>query len=477
MDTVLTRQKNNNYIYENTFIYNDKGKLTEFTQIILKDNKISNGYKYINSWINDDILNQTYSYGLMGDEWRLYNRVTYTYDIDDILIEQLIEIPQNNSWVNDRRNFYLYTSTKKKEAEYYQKWDGQGWVNLGRKFYSYDSKDSLLINLSESVVDNQWVYDYRFTKVYDEQGNLIENKYEKWNNWKLTDYWKYNYSYYPNRLIETMAYERMIKESYVPIFKFHYIYDENKNIVTKTEYTWKDVEWVGRERINYIFNKKMLLSQSIYEKIWNDKWTEYKKLTYSYSEFDKISEIYEESFGTQWNPRSKEIYEYDSNRNEIFWRKQEIFNDEFFDKYKILTNYNNYGFVAEIVSFKQDFENWKWDSVNTTRKFILSDSNEDYKFDGFYYLYATYKNLENTSIIISDKSSDNILISPNPANSFIKFKTEIDNLSISVFDERGYLVKFIPKSDGLFQEININDLPSGTYFILSGNTTQKFIKQ
>lgn len=471
IDTVYVRQTLNNFLYEYKLIYNQQCNLAEYQQIIWKDNQISSGFRYINVRNNQEIITQTLYYGLMDNKWYLFGRETSSFDIDNLLVEKLIEIRKDGEWVNDKRYFYLYNPKKLKEIEYYQKWDGEGWVNQNRKTYQYDDKDFLIINLSENVINNEWVYDFRISKKYDVRGNLIENKYEKWSNWKLVDYWKYNYTYYPNNQKETTIYEKLVKESFVPIFKFHYIYDDNNNIKQQTEFYWKDVEWIGKERITNNYDKNSILLSSMYEKIWNNEWTEYKRLTNKYNEYYKIIESLEETFGTQWTPKTKEIYDYDKNGNEISWRKQEIFNDEFFDKYKILTNYDEDGDITEIVSLKQDFETWKWDSVNANKSFILRDSLKEHTYYGFY-LKATYKIQNNTDV--NNLATQTIY--PNPATSFIQLHNDSPQTNAFIYDEKGSLVKVMNTNDNLNQTIDISDLKSGIYFILIGNKTHKFIK-
>lgn len=472
VDTVYVRQTLNNFLYEYIFIFNQHSNLAEYQQIIWKDNQISSGFRYIHQRNNQEIITQTLFYGLLDNKWYLFSRETSSFDIDNFLVEKLTEIRKDGEWVQDKRYFFLYNSKKLKEIEYYQKWDGEGWVNLNRKTYTYDDKDSLTVLLSENVINNEWVYDFRFTKKFDNTGNLIENKYEKWSNWKLIDYWKYNYTYYPDNQKETTTYEKLVKESFVPIFKFHYIYDSRNKIKQQTEFYWKDVEWIGKERITNHYDQNSSLLSSMYEKIWNNEWTEYKRITNKYNNQNKIIETFEETFGTQWTPKTKEIYEYDKLGNELLWKKQEIFNDELFDKYKIITNYDEDGFITEIVSLKQDFETWKWDSVNASRPFILKDTLDEHSFYGFY-LRATYKTINNADGANSDSSR----IYPNPATSFIQIQITLPQTSAFIYDGKGALVKVVHTNDDLSQKIDVSDLVTGAYFILIGNKTHKFIKQ
>ncbi len=471
-DTVYVRQTLNNYLYEYEFIYNLKGTLVENKIISWKDNKISSGFKTVYKINSEEFTTNKLYYGLVGDKWYLYSRENISYDINNLLVERIIENRKDGAWVPEKRYFYLYNSKNQNSSEYYQKWENEDWTSYNRKTYFYNENDSLTVFLSENLVENEWTYDYRFTKQYDINKNLTENMYEKWSNWKLVDYWKYNYTYYPNKNKETTVFEKLNKESNIPVFKFHYIYNESNKILQQTEFSWNDVEWIGKDRITNTYNNQSILTNSIYEKIWNNEWTEYKRISTIYNKFDKPVEIFEETFGTQWNPKRKEIYEYDLSGNELSWRQQEIFNDEFFDKYKIETRRDIDGYISEIVSLKQDFETWKWDSVNGSRTFIIKDNITEHNYMGLY-LRASYKTINKIETVLGT----NFLINPNPSSSFIRFQLDIPQTHVAIFDSMGSLLKIININEDLIQSIDINDLQPGIYFILIGNKTQKFIKQ
>lgn len=471
-DTVFVRQNINDYLYEYEYIYNTKSNISEIKTIISKDNKISSGFKSIFNRNSEDIVTSVLNYGLIEDKWYLFSKDIYSYDINNLLVEKITEIRKEGKWVQDKRYFYIYNDKKLRISEYYQKWENDGWVNNNRKSFTYDENDSLIVFLSENIVNNEWAYDFRFTKLFDSLGNLIEHTYEKWKNWQLVEYWKYSYSYNTDGTQESSIFEMLVKENKTPISKFNYIYDNKQNILQQTEYSWKDVEWVGKERINYKYDNQSLISSIVYEKIWNDNWTEYKRISKKYNAFNKISEILVESFGTEWYPKTKEVFEYDKNGNELAWVKQEIFNDIFTDKYKIKTNYDTDGYITEIVSLKQDFETWKWDSVNSYKPLYIKDSLQGHSFYGFY-LKANYKTFNSK---LPDEIK-NFIISPNPATTSVRFQLDIPQAHAIIYDGKGSLIKNVDFNENLRQSIDISDLQPGIYFILIGNKTQKFIKQ
>lgn len=500
-DTITVRGKYDAYLIESIYVFNHQSNLIEYQTKIWKDGKIYSGNKYVFVRNDQEVLTQTYFYNFIDNNWIVTARETKTYDEDGLLVEKLMQIFKEEKWINDTRNFitynqkklietdchqkwnntdwvnqkrivYIYNNQDLKEMDYHQVWDGIGWVYQLRNTYKYNEKGYLISHLSENIVSNEWVYDYRYTKNYDEKGNLLENKYEKWSNWKLIDYWKYNYTYYPDNKVETTIYEKFVKESFVPIFKFHYVYDANNNIKQQIEYSWRDVEWIGKERITNNYNKNSLLLSSVYEKIWNNEWVEYRRITNHYNSENKIFESFEETYGTQWTPLSKEIYEYNQLGNEILWKKQIIFSDELVDKYKIVTNYDEDGFLTEIISLQYDINTWKWDSVNAQRPFTIKDSLNENKYNGFY-LKASYKTGEKTYV----NNFHTHTIFPNPATSFINLNLKASIPYAFLFDERGVIVKLLKLDDSLNQIVDISDLKHGLYFIIVGNQSFKFIKK
>ena len=472
VDTVYVRQNINGYLYEFTNIYNNYGNLIEYWIIIYKDNQFVNGFKNVINRNSKEIATQILNYGLIDNKWYLYGRYTYSYDINDLLIEELNEIRKNNEWVPNKRIFYIYNSKNLKESEYSQSWDGEGWVNVSRKTYSYNGKDSVTKLLSENIVSNTWTYDYQISKTFDDNGNLLEYKYEKWKDWKLIDYWKSNYTYNSKNLIETYTFERLVKESKMPIFKFEYFYDQKSNLIKQIEYYWKDVEWIGKEKITFVYDNNSLITNTFHEKIWNGDWTQYKRFSYNYDDNKKITSILEESFGTQWNIKTKEIFEYDNFGNEVRWRKQEIFNDELFDKYLIKKDYDQDNFLSEFVSLQFDFDTMKWDSVNSPKKIVIKDSAGEHQYYG-YFLKAKYKEISTTSV----QDIGKINVNQYTTNEYIQETNDGNKDYIRIYDLQGRLVKFVNFKGETIENIQIDDLPRGIYFIQIGSKTQKFIKQ
>lgn len=472
VDTVIVRQEMNNYIHEFTYIYNTNGNLIEYWLAITKDDKIVNQFKSVIKRNQKELKTQVLNYGLIDNKWYLYSRVTYSYEINDLLVEELTEIRKENQWIPSKRHFYIYNSRNLKEAEYDQQWNNDGWENTNRITYSYDDKDSVIFVLSEIVNNDQWVYDWRYTKKYDEKGNLTEYKYEKWKDWKLSDYWKFNYTYYPNKLLQSSTYEKLVKESFVPISKYEFFYNDKNLLTQQIEYYWKDVEWSGKEKITIFYDDNSLITKRLHEKIWNDNWTQFKRFTHTYDAEQKINTIVEETFGTEWNIRTKEIFDYDNFGNEIRWRKQEIFNDELFDKYVIQKDYDQDNFIIQFVSLKFDFDKMKWDSVNTSQRIVIKDSSGEHSYYG-YFMKAKYKDITPTNI----QEIEKIKINQNTNSELVKFNYIENHENLMIYDLRGRLVKVVNTGGDLFKDIGIDDLPSGIYFIQHGSKTQKFIKQ
>lgn len=84
--------------------------------------------------------------------------------------------------------------------------------------------------------------------------------------------------------------------------------------------------------------------------------------------------------------------------------------------------------------------------------------------DGFYFDDISLAVIENTTLSNNESYISNFTIYPNPTNSIVNINTKSDNYTFSIYSIQGQLIMNKENNNG-FQQINLNTLSSGIYFI------------
>ena len=91
---------------------------------------------------------------------------------------------------------------------------------------------------------------------------------------------------------------------------------------------------------------------------WENSWTGYDSVTYSYTN-NRLSEIIARDFnGTGWNPRSRSLYEYDANGNNTKYLNQVWDTTDWADEYQVLNTYNASNQLTEALSQFWNINSW-----------------------------------------------------------------------------------------------------------------------
>ena len=66
-------------------------------------------------------------------------KITYTYDENNNMIEELSQSRNGSGWVDYWRITYTYDVNNNMIEDLVQDWDGSNWVNARRTIYTYQS--------------------------------------------------------------------------------------------------------------------------------------------------------------------------------------------------------------------------------------------------------------------------------------------------------------------------------------------------
>lgn len=201
--------------YRETSVYNESGKLisadAELLGLILHITRDYNSEGNLHSEI--------YIFK-MGDIVLSNQRITYTYDSNNILVFESIEDMDNDQWVISAQIRLEYDSNNNRTLYFRETWDKNDstWTNDLQYLYEYDANDNNTLSLYEnwSVSDSQWVSTRRHTYEYDNIGNRLLDLRENADSTQWNNYTQYTYGYDGDGDIITAAYEKWIDDEWTP---------------------------------------------------------------------------------------------------------------------------------------------------------------------------------------------------------------------------------------------------------------------
>jgi hypothetical protein len=119
---------------------------------------------------------------------------------DNLLEKRFIpqSIQDEQVWNTSESEIFI----SKKSRTLVQEWDGFNWVNSERIVYTYDGNNNIIEELHQSWVESNWMDNWKDTNTYDDN-IIIEMVEQYWDgsNWVNIIRWTYDYDV-NNKLIE-----------------------------------------------------------------------------------------------------------------------------------------------------------------------------------------------------------------------------------------------------------------------------------
>ena len=125
------------------------------SRTIINKKRLDNGFLLI-----EEILQLWYD---PGSNWVDFGKYTYTYDVNNNLIEWLRQEWNGYNWVNDWKRTYTYDVNNNMIEGLEQKWDGSIWVNEvndWKRTYTYDVNNKMIEQLYQKWDGSIWVNDW-----------------------------------------------------------------------------------------------------------------------------------------------------------------------------------------------------------------------------------------------------------------------------------------------------------------------------
>jgi len=208
-------------------------------------------YKYFYSFDTiGNLIERLYIHKNWSDEWSNGEKILYTYDDRNNLIEEFRDFWYDEGWGHNYRYAYIYDVNNNLIEELYQQSDDYLFVlaNVRKTTCSYNISNKLTLVIIYIWENEQWKKRYEDLYTYDSNNNLIEY---------LGKYWDWFFDF---------RYE----------YKTTYMFDLQNNMKCKSYQewwsSWGSDEWRNIWKYTYTFDKNNNTIEGYFEKWENDKW-------------------------------------------------------------------------------------------------------------------------------------------------------------------------------------------------------------
>jgi hypothetical protein len=380
------------------------------------------------------------------------NRIIRTYNASGNPLVQLIELWQNNAWVNGARYTYSYDASGNLITFIYSVWEGS-WQDYQMISYTYDANGNNLTYLSQYWEENAWKNFRKSIYGYDLNGKMISGLALSWdttNTWVNSYRWTttYDNNGYPSGEI----YETWQSNLWVNMWNDTYVYDASGNMLSYLEEQWVQGAWVNVWKEDLTYDPSGHLSTMIAQLWTNNAWELYEQVMFTHdANANMVMETDQTRAINTWQNTSRKTYTYDEHGNSVTGMYESWVNN-----------------------------NWHQDNGYL---YLYTSVSSLYSFTNIYRYEAGYTSYLN-GIGGQQETAGHFTLFPNPAKdlaivNYPDFKKAY-GCTITICDLQGKLIKSLRLS-GELTEIDVAGLPGGIYAVRlaspGGTWVQKLIKQ
>jgi len=204
------------------------------------------------------------------ESWVYFDRIISSYE-NKILKSELIQIFENNAWVNyNLRQFFHNNGSVVEELEFYWDDNRDKWLDNYRKLFSYDQEGKLLKVLHQNIFRENYINSSQELYHYSADGLLMEKIVqtfeETWSN-----FLRYQYYYNSKELIleENLTYWKG-DDWGEKSFAIHHQYDHNDLLSEKIKVKFNGTKEINLNREQFVYNGSVMLDEQIVSQ-WNPK--------------------------------------------------------------------------------------------------------------------------------------------------------------------------------------------------------------
>ena len=117
-------------------------------------------------------------------------------------IEEIYQFWDGSAWVNSDKKSYTYAVNNNMIEFLFQYWDVSNWVNSSKITYTYDVNDNKIEESVQGWDGSNWLNDWKYKYTCDMNNNTIEWLYQDWDGSSWVNHEKLTYSYIPTDVNE-----------------------------------------------------------------------------------------------------------------------------------------------------------------------------------------------------------------------------------------------------------------------------------
>lgn len=334
----------------------------------------------------------------------------------------------SGTYENSRQRVQNFIDNKVNELVY-KKWHAttSSWKNAERYLYTYDNSGKMHSSVLQLWYGTLWTNDINSVLSYDQNNNIVQ----------------------------------MNSSTYT----IDFVYDQHNNLVTIEDKVWShSAGWSNNERKNYKYNGGDI-SEYVLEKWVNGNWENTGKWEYAYDANANVilSTEYVWASGS-WHKMREEQFTYDAvgNMLEKVEKKWNTTSGAFENSRKEVRAYNVNQLPTSITGFTWDASIW-------------THSDDDINVRYYYEQYFPAN--------INDMAGEyNMAVYPVPAatNINISFKlNKAQDFSVAIKNISGNIIhaEVVRSATTYNNNISVNDLPSGTYFLHVNGANVNMVKK
>lgn len=343
-----------------------------------------------------------------------------------------------------------------------------------RTIYTYNSNGDILtlVTLSKNV-SMTWDTIYAVTQTFDANNNVLTVLAFNGTSYSLT-----TYTYNANNKIETILDQLDNNGIWENSAISYFEYDNNGNDIKDSVLYWNSTSWDPGTISLRTYNSNNKITQNVTYYYDMGSFIPMNRFIYNYDVNSLLTSLVFYQYLNVWMPQSRNLYTYDSNNNLTRYLFQSWNGSNYDDSYK---NEYEYDVLNNLTQASSSFYNAPTWSLNAIQRNIYSGATLTHSVYAQYSPPGVFSNIDSTvyfypTVSILDIQNQNLSIFPNPTNGncIITHTGAMD--AVEVFNINGQLVAS-KNVNGLTTNIDLNNLPSGTYSVRVWSAGKPMLKR
>ena len=420
---------------------------------------------------------QTDTYNASG-EITSQTMKTYTYTEFNMTDSIITKALNDNEWVNSEIAHYIY-DFKHRVVEYQTgSWsvDDSDWNITKKTIYDFNDEAQKVTISFRKKNDDEWGWD-----VFSGQSLFNDSNLYEWQ--RQLNYYSYA-SYHINQFEISMHYN-FTEQNFPILSEWYYTLEWDNNNITYQHLEYTADTTIGNERPKIIVRTNTIYDRDevtevtheyIFERDGKVYWwnKDMEEFTVLYDYAAEVGDEWEIKVGTESitvHVDSVGVFNYEGTMSKLIHISDinSVFDGDIVVGYGHLTSF----FPEKMMRHNADF------TVNGLRCYWVGDAllyhNGDEDCD------AIYSEIHGVDEDSPSTGSETFAVYPNPTNNILFVETRLigsqpDQTAYRITNVMGQTL-LTGNINAETQQINIEPLPAGMYFISVGETTQKFVKR